>query len=140
MSIPTASGMVADLIGQNSYLGGFPEMIRAIILNTSRNVKGGYWNQHIDGQDGAGTIHGADAIAFASGLIQVSPGNTAKTKARYFASFSSSTFSSGAKSFNVLIPNPKPANQHLRVVLTWDSFPGMTSGTRDSLKITHINS
>lgn len=128
MSAPTANGIAADLIGQNSYLSTFPEVTRAILLNTSRNVKGGYWYQNIDGQDGAGAIHGSDAIAFANGLTSVSPGNTAKTKARYWSSYSSATFNGTPKTFNVLIPNPKPANQHLRVVLTWDSFPGLTSG------------
>jgi hypothetical protein len=33
--------------------------------------------------------------------------------------------------FNISIPNPKPTGKHLRVVLTWDSSPSLTSAIND---------
>lgn len=128
MSAPTLNGMAASLMGRNPYLKNNPELVRAILLQTARNVHGGLWNWREDGKDGAGVVHGASAIAFATNLPWTSPGNTPIPKAYSFLNFCQTDFGgNGTKTYNISIPNPKPAGQHLRVVLTWNSFPDLVN-------------
>ncbi len=124
MSAPTVNGIAASLMGRNPYLIGYPELVRAILLNTARNVHGAEWNQSQDGKDGAGVIHGQDAIAFATNLPSVSPGNSPVSRGYYYSLLTQSNFGTPLY-FNVAIPNPRPSGQHLRVVLTWNSMPSL---------------
>jgi hypothetical protein len=96
MSAPTLNGMVASLIGKNNYLLYKPELVRAILLNTSRNVHGGLWDRFKDGKDGAGVIHGQNAIGFATNLLSVNPGNAAAMKAYNYSQFCESDFMGGS--------------------------------------------
>lgn len=132
MSTPTAAGMVADIMGGASFIKSYPELIRAVVLLTARNVSGGYWQSGIDGIDGAGVIHGSDARAWAQSMTSVSPNGTAVEKGYYYTSFSSGDFTAQtARTLNVKIPNPIPAGKHLRIVLTWDSSPDLASGANN---------
>jgi hypothetical protein len=127
MSAPTMNGMAADLIGQVSILGTKPEGVRAIFLQTARNVTGGYWRSGTDGLDGAGVVHGQDAIAFAQTMTPININSTAVTKAFYYTSFSASDFipSQIPRNFNIKIPSSITSGTHLRVVFTWDSSPDL---------------
>lgn len=91
---------------------------------TAQNVHGGYWGLQGDGKDGAGVIHGQDAVNFAANLYRIYPGNTGRPKGYADGSYSEWDFTNqNTKAYNITIPNPKPANKHLKIVFTWDSFP-----------------
>jgi len=121
-SAPNLNGMAADVIGQASYLSGYPEGVRAILLATARNVTGGYWNYSIDGLDGAGVVMGQDAITLAKTVSHVIPNGAAVQNGYYYAAMSASDFppTQATKAFNIQIPSPLPVRKHLRVVVTWD--------------------
>lgn len=129
-SAPVANGMAAAAIAADSRLSGWPEKVRATLILTAQNVESGDWTVSGDERDGAGTISGSEAVAFASGHTSVSPSNTACEKGMGANSFYASDFSAN-KRFNFLVPNPKPSGKHLRVVLTWDSNPNVSNGTND---------
>jgi subtilase family protein len=133
MSAPTLSGMAASLIGQVPSIASQPEAVRAILMLTARNVKYGYWSPGTDGLDGAGVVHGQDAISFAQSMVSVSPNNTAEVNGVYYASLSQADFTPSpvVKYFNIKIPASLPANKHLRIVLTWDSSPDIGANVND---------
>jgi hypothetical protein len=133
MSAPTLSGMAASLIGQAPAISSQPEAVRAILMLTARNVKYGYWSVGTDGLDGAGVVHGQDAISFAQSMATVSPNGVAVISGHYYNWFSQSDFlpSSVHRSFNIKIPSSLPANKHLRIVLTWDSSPDFVANVND---------
>lgn len=129
-SAPVANGMAAATIAADSRLSGWPEKVRATLILTAQNVESGDWAVSGDERDGAGTVSGSEAVAFASGHTSVSPSNTACEKGMGASSFYAADFSAN-KRFNFLVPNPKPSGKHLRVVLTWDSNPNVSNGTND---------
>lgn len=130
LSAPVANGMAADVIAADSRMASWPEKVRAAIILTAQNVESGDWATSGDERDGAGTISGSEAVAFASGHTTVSPGNSACVSGMGATSFYSSDFGSN-KRFYYQVPNPKPSGKHLRVVLTWDSNPNVSNGTND---------
>jgi hypothetical protein len=133
MSAPTMSGMVTSLIGQVPTLYQDPTGIRAILLLTARNVTGGYWDWLVDGWDGAGVVHGLDAINFAKTMSWISsPNNVAKQNGYYASSFQQVDFSPSApRQFNIQIPSVLPSGRHLRIVLTWTSSPDLINRVND---------
>lgn len=131
-SAPVGNGIAADIIAADSRLSGWPEKVRATMILTAQNVDGGYWVSGTDGRDGAGVVSGSEAVSFAHSHTSVSVGNSAVEKGMGAGSMSAPDFSSGSKRFNYLVPNPKPAGKHLRVVVTWDSNP-VVGGTTNAL-------
>jgi hypothetical protein len=129
-SAPIGNGIAADVIAADNRMLSWPEKVRATLILTAQNVESGGWTVSGDERDGTGTIAGADAVSYASGHTSVSPGNTACEKGMGATSFYASDFGSN-KRYNFLVPNPKPSNKHLRVVLTWDSNPNVSNGTND---------
>jgi hypothetical protein len=130
-SAPTANAMVLNLIGQKSSLANMPELTRAIILATSRNVRDSYWNSTFDGFDGNGVIHGKEAIELAKGITSVYPGNAAVERGAWYSTLGQADFNGTAKSFKIKIPTTLPSGKHLRVVLTWDSSPDFVANVND---------
>ncbi len=127
LSAPTLNGIAADVIASApSKMTAWPEKVRAVLMATAENVDGGEWNSAIDGRDGAGVVNGETAVAFAQGLVEVSPSSTAVTDGIGTGSISNANWAS-TLNYNVKIPSSKPSGKHLRVVLTWDSNP-VTSG------------
>lgn len=100
---------------------------------TARNVKGGYWKSQIDGQDGAGVVHGKDAISFAKAMSTTSANWPAIINGANFSSFTANDFnpSSVQRIFNIKIPSSLPVGKHLRIVLTWDSSPDLVANVND---------
>lgn len=77
-------------------------------------------------QDGAGTLGGQDAEYYAINHTDVGPGDSPEQDGLCGSSWWSSE--TNPKVFYITVPNPKPANKHLRVVLTWDSRPDLSAG------------
>lgn len=125
LSAPVANGIAADVISANSNFIGWPEKVRAALMVTAQNCDGGEWDASVDGKDGAGAILGTNAVLFAQNHTAISgPNNTAAQDGLYASSWYSTETTQ--KQFYILVPNPKPANKHLRVVVTWDSRPDLT--------------
>lgn len=122
-SAPVVNGLAADVIAADSRMAGWPEKVRATLILTAQNVESGDWTVGGDERDGAGVVSGSEAVSFAQNHTSVSAGNTAVEKGMAAGSMYASDFSSGNKRFYYRVPNPKPSNKHLRVVLTWDSNP-----------------
>lgn len=129
-SAPLVNGMAANVIAADSRMASWPEKVRAALILTAQNVESGEWTTSEDQRDGAGTVSGSEAVAFATGHNYVAPGNTPCVSGMAASSFYASDFSSNAR-FYYQVPNPKPSGRHLRVVLTWDSNPNVANGTND---------
>jgi hypothetical protein len=127
-SAPVVNGLAADVIAADSRMVSWPEKVRATLLLTAQNVDEGYWTPSVDGRDGAGVVSGSDAVAFAQNHTTVYPGNSAVEKGMTASSMTASDFGAGNKRFYFRVPNPKPAGQHFRAVLTWDSNPIVGGG------------
>lgn len=67
-------------------------------------------NEDANNSDDDESGDGKSRTVLTSGLTHVDTG-TAKIKARYFASYASATFNYTSKTFNELIPNPKPIDR-----------------------------
>jgi hypothetical protein len=130
-SAPVMNGMVANLLGQKSFLVNQPEGTRAIFLLTAKNVTNGYWDSHYDGKDGAGVVHGLGAINFAKSMTTVTPSGVRALNGYWFGSFGSNNFppTASEKTFNIQIPTTFPSGMHLRIVFTWDSMPDLNAQT-----------
>lgn len=126
-SAPVVNGIAADILAADPRVQGWPETVRVILFATAMNVDRGDWSIASDGRDGAGVVHGAGAVQFAGEHVSVYPGHAAVTKGIATGSLYAADFASPNNPlvFNILIPNPKPAGMHLRVVLTWDSNPSL---------------
>lgn len=124
-SAPIANGIAAAILAADPRVPSWPEKVRVIMLATARNVDRGEWTHLGDGRDGAGVVHGEGAVRFAREHATVYPGNAAVARGIAAGSLSAGDFASPNPPlvFNIMIPNPKPAGMHLRVVLTWDSNP-----------------
>lgn len=128
-SAPIVNGLAADVIAADSRMSGWPEKVRAALLLTAQNVDGGYWGEKnagwiIDGRDGAGVVHGANAVAFAKGHTSVGRDGTPAVDGLDANALAASDFNDpNPVIYKIKIPNPKPSGKHLRVVLTWDSNP-----------------
>lgn len=125
-SAPVANGIAAAVISANSRMVSWPERVRAAMLLTAKNVTGEDWNSSVDGEDGNGVIHGADAVAFAQTHTDVSIGNLAVSKAMGVGMVMTANWTQNL-TYNIRIPNPKPAGKNLRILLTWSSNPSLTS-------------
>jgi hypothetical protein len=122
-SAPTLNGIVACVLSADTRMKNRPEVVRAVLLATAENVDGGEWDRSIDGRDGAGVVSGSSAVYFAQNHTEPQALTAAQKYAVSSANVSSSTAAGSTAKYNVLIPNPKPAGKHLRVVLTWSSNP-----------------
>jgi hypothetical protein len=127
-SAPTANGIAADIIAASTTMTNWPEKVRAVMILTAENVSGGYWDYTIDGTDGSGVINGSEGVSFASTHTEVSVNSTPVEKGLGVGSISASNWSANL-TYNIAIPNPKPAGKHLRLVLTWDSNPVVSNIT-----------
>lgn len=127
-SAPVGNGIAADVISADSRLAIWPEKVRAVMVLTAQNVDGGDWGTSTDERDGSGVVSGSEAVSFAQNHTSVSPGNTAVVSGMAASSLYSTDFTGSDKQFNYLVPNPKPAGKHLRVVVTWDSNPIVGGG------------
>ena len=129
-SAPVVNGMAANVIAADGRMSSWPEKVRVALILTAQNVENGDWTVGGDERDGAGTVSGSEAVAFATGHTSVYPGNSACVSGLGASSFYASDFGSN-KRFYYQVPNPKPSGKHLRVVLTWDSNPNVNNGTND---------
>jgi hypothetical protein len=128
LSAPLVNGISASVIAADSRMLSWPEKVRATLILTAQNVESGDWTISGDGRDGTGVVSGAEALSFAKDHTSVSPNNAAVVSGMHGSSLYATDFGS-SKRFNFLVPNPKPAGKHLRVVLTWDSNPDVNAGT-----------
>ncbi len=126
LSAPITNGIAADVISANPNMVSWPEKVRAVLMLTAQNCDGGEWNCGIDGKDGAGVISGTNAVLFAKNHTSVAPNGSAVQDGLSAGTWYSTDVME--KRFNILIPNSKPANKHLRVVLTWDTDPELEEG------------
>ncbi len=77
LSAPVTNGIAADVIAADSRMQQWPEKVRVVLLATAQNVDRGYWSYTSDGRDGAGVIHGANAVSFAQNHVSVYPTGSA---------------------------------------------------------------
>jgi len=133
LSAPTLNGIIADVQFSRPWLMNQPEAVRAVILTTARNVTNGYWNSQYDGKDGAGVVHGADAVAFAKNMTTATPNGAAQLNGYWWGQLGASDFppTQKPKYFYAKIPSTIPSGKHLRIVLTWDSSPDRTNNLND---------
>jgi hypothetical protein len=111
----------------------WPEKVRATLLVTAMNTNGYYWNSNTDGKDGAGAVSGIDAVTFAQNhTIVTGPGNLACINGQYAGSMTIADQNVN-KTFNIGIPSTLPSGKHLRIVLTWDSSPDLTTTWKNYL-------
>jgi hypothetical protein len=133
-SAPLVNGIAADVISSSSDYTQWPEKVRATIILTAMNVNSGYWSaDSYDGADGAGAISGIDAVSF--GLLHtiVSGPNGAAATSGQYGGFMTSADQLVTKTFNIAIPSSLPSGKHLRVVLTWDANPDLTTTFKNYL-------
>lgn len=127
-SAPIVNGLAADVIAADLRMVNWPEKVRVALLVTAQNVDRGYWSYTSDGRDGAGVVHGGDAVSFAQNHATVFTNGTAVISGMTATSLYPTDFNDINPIFyKIQIPNPKPSGKHLRVVLTWDSNPGMST-------------
>lgn len=118
---PILNGICANLMSANTWFMYWPEAIRATVLVTARDVDGQWWDQWVDGKDGAGTVCGYDAEWFIRNRSGSYPGAGAVEHGMYTSSWLQTD--NTTKTFNIRIPAAKPSGRHLRIVLTWDANP-----------------
>lgn len=132
-SAAIGNGIAADIIASDIRMISWPEKVRAIMVLTAQNIDGGDWSNTTDGRDGSGVVSGTEAVSFAQNHTAVSTGNTAVQKGMAAGFISASDFSAANRRYIYNVPNPKPSGKHLRVVLTWDSNPVVTTGGANAL-------
>ena len=126
-SAPICNGIAADVISANfGIFWGWPEATRMAIMLTAQNVDGGYWNCNIDGADGCGVVSGQSAATYATSCTKVNVNNSpvqngCSTGLIYPGNYTALTY-------YISIPSSMPSGKHLRIVLTWDSNPDITTG------------
>jgi Subtilase family len=123
LSAPTLNGIVACVLSSDSRMVNRPQAVWAVLLATAENVDGAEWNSNVDGRDGAGVVSGSSAVNFARNHSEPGPLAAAVPYAVSTANVDRSNPNGSTAKYNILIPNPKPAGKHLRVVLTWTSVP-----------------
>jgi hypothetical protein len=129
-SAPIVNGLAADVMAANSAFLIWPEKVRVALLVTAQNVDRGYWSFTSDGRDGAGVVNGSSAVLYAQQAVPVAPNNTSALVGIGVGSIYATDFGNPAPIvFKIGIPSPKPSGKHLRVVLTWDSNPDMSTGS-----------
>ena len=124
-SAPTASGIAACVMSADSRMTSWPEKVRVALMLTAENLHSGYWDGNSDGQDGNGVISGKTACEFAVNHTEVWEDENAVQTGLCASSWFSSD--NDNKTFKIKIPNRKPNDHHLRIVLTWDSNPDLNN-------------
>ncbi len=125
-SAPTLNGIVACVLSADSRMRNRPHAVWATLLATAENVDGDYWSTHVDGNDGAGVVSGSSAVNLAQNHSEPGPNAAAVAYAVSTAGIDQYQANGSTAKYNILIPNPKPAGKHLRVVLAWTSIPTRT--------------
>jgi len=115
------NGIVANVMSANMWWQYYPEVMRAVLLLTARDVDYDMWTPGVDGKDGAGTVCGEDAEWFVQNCSSVYPSGAAKEYGLWWGSITQNDNST--RIFNVKVPTPLPSNRHLRIVVTWDGNP-----------------
>lgn len=123
LSAPTLNGIVACVLSSDSRMVNRPHAVWAVMLATAENVDGSEWNSNVDGRDGAGVVSGSSAVNFARNHSEPGPLAAAVAYGVSTANVDRNNPNGSTAKYNILIPNPKPAGKHLRVVLTWTSVP-----------------
>jgi hypothetical protein len=124
----------------NSAFVIWPEKVRVSLLVTAQNVDRGYWSYASDGRDGAGVVNGASAVLYAQQASPVSPNNTPVQVGIGAGSIYATDFGNPTPIvFKVSIPASKPSGKHLRVVLTWDSNPDMSTGSYSTNSLSDLD-
>ena len=122
-SAPITNGIVACVLSSDTRMRNRPEVVRAVLLATAQNVDGGEWDRYIDGRDGAGVVSGSSAVYFAQNHSEPGPSSTAQQYGIGSGTITPSTANGSSFTYNIIVPSPKPAGKHLRIVLTWSSNP-----------------
>lgn len=99
---------------------------KAILVLTAENVDGGEQHSTVDTRDGAGTISGANAVAFATHAVNTNNEIGPHISAMKSGYLDASHFQDGWFYIeeNYRVPSSIPSGMHLRLVLTWTSSPG----------------
>jgi hypothetical protein len=138
-SAPQCNGVAACVISSNSEYVSWPEKVRATILVTAADLNKTYWDADFyDMADGAGTISGIDAVTFAQNHTYVGPNGAAAINGQYAGTMTTAD-QNNTKTFNIAIPSSRPSGKHLRVVLTWDANPDLTSTMKNYLSDLDLN-
>jgi hypothetical protein len=133
-SAPLCNGVAACVKSSNGEYWDWPEKVRATILVTAMEVGGGYWNpDSYDQADGAGAISGIDAVTFGQNHTIVNGPNDVAAVNGQFAGYMTTSNQSVPAIFNLAMPSSLPSGKHLRVVLTWDANPDLTTTMRNYL-------
>jgi hypothetical protein len=135
MSAPVLNAMATNVLAAvaSSFSGMYywPEYTRAALLVTAENVDSGYWDpENHDARDGAGTVSGANAVAFATSATDVYPGGDPAVNGLSAGELSDGEFPSYLW-YSYVTPSTLPSGKHLRAVLTWDSSPGTDSSENE---------
>ncbi len=136
LSSPVAAGIATNVIAAGTW--GWPEKTRAILLATAQNVDSGYWDPtHHDGRDGAGTISGMNAVAFTTGAADLTGVVSPPPYTDAYGGFSVDSTYFGEDGhvtpiyYSYATPESLPSGYHLRIVLTWDSAPGVNGAENE---------
>lgn len=136
LSAPVLAAITGNVISGLYSYRDYTELTRAVLLVTAENVDGGYWDPaNSDQRDGAGTVSGANAVKFATAQgfyygtqSGVSPGNWQDPAiSAYGPNVLTQVDFDSANShwYYYKAPEEIPEGMHLRVVLTWNSSPGL---------------
>ncbi len=123
ISAPTLNGIAADVISADSRMKYASEKVRTALLLTAHNVHAGHWNRWADGRDGTGVVSGTDAVRFAKEHETVEPFNDAPVETGLATGAFGQSDTGTELEFAVRVPDVKPADHHLRILLTWNSLP-----------------
>jgi hypothetical protein len=130
LSAPVANGIAAAVIAADPRMVSWPEKVRAALLVTAENVDAGEWSPAFDGRDGAGVIHGAEAVAFARSHVDVHPEDSAVASGMGAGEVSAADWDKPLR-YAIAVPPVLPRGKILRVVLTWDSNPSLSSAVNE---------
>lgn len=133
LSAPIVAALAGNLRGAVGYGWEQSLIARAALLLTAENVDGGYWDPYSEDQrDGAGTVSGANAVRFVTGNgsygLSYNPGpdNSGDPQiAAIDVEYLDSALFGTSQYFYYKTPSSLPSGKHLRVVLTWNSSPGV---------------
>lgn len=105
------TGFAASVISVDPYLAQYPEVLRAVLMASAKNVVGGELNQDwgVDQQDGAGRPDGA----YARDIAQHRTSNTSGLGA---AGYQIASFGSSGQSRTLSFTTP---GGHVKVAISW---------------------